>query len=114
MNKSVWISGLLKYNLKDRLFRMNSAGYKEDKPNRRCGGAPTYALLLVSLILFSIGLWLTTTHQTTSGVLQAGKYGPRKPTNITLNGTAVIFFGVLFSLFPLWQLFRYLAWKFKK
>lgn len=71
----------------------------------------TVLFIILSVILLSVGIWFTLTQQRATGLSQRNRYGQGGGQIMVLTGPFIIILGLMFAVFPLADLFRYLRQK---
>ena len=84
---------------------MNRKREKRTEPAIEYRSFPLYIILSCAIIVTFIGIYLTIRRQTAEGIPIATKYG-ESARQISVNGPSVIFIGIVFSIFPIYQLIR--------
>ena len=67
---------------------------------------PLYSILVCGLIIIIAGLYLFIKNSYAQGISLPGRYGGNSGRRIILDGKSVIVIGLLFCIFPLYQIIK--------
>lgn len=91
-----------------KAFKKYKEASKDDSENsaEQYRKMPTFIILFSGLSIFFIGLYLTLKNSVAIGLYQHGRSGQGRGQMIVVSGSYLIFFGIIFMIFPMYILIK--------